>query len=210
MARGAAALAAVGGVHLLRGPLGDLWTRFARCALHVRWIPGHRPWPDPAVGLWPMDGVASQLDRPAAGWHPEAAHAPQILHASVDERGGQWLSLDGRVEDVALMALTRTPAAMALVRASASMAHAGIHRSLIPSRRSLDVGSPMRSRLSFTSPKSFVLEETRLSDSLRTSMGLELASSKLFNFTGFWLEGMRHSVITWRTYSASSRPSLTA
>lgn len=35
---------------LCRGPFGDLWCHFARCAVMVRWVPSHPDAPDPSIG----------------------------------------------------------------------------------------------------------------------------------------------------------------
>lgn len=43
-----------GASHLARGPLGDLWCRFARCAAATRWAPNHRDAPD-LSNLGPKD-----------------------------------------------------------------------------------------------------------------------------------------------------------
>lgn len=51
VACGAAAMDAGCGAALLGGPMADLWARY----VVVRWVPSHRPAPDPSLGLGAWD-----------------------------------------------------------------------------------------------------------------------------------------------------------
>lgn len=88
VARGVATIAAGGEPDLARGPLGDLWTRFARCAVEVRWVPSHRDAPDPSVwlkGTQPFWLKRTQLPRdcPTERVRPRRACNPPSVRAAI-------------------------------------------------------------------------------------------------------------------------------
>lgn len=68
VARGAAAVEAARGACLLAGPLGDRSRRYVRRTVIVRWVPYHRPRPDPSFesGLWDWLGNIVAGDASAA------------------------------------------------------------------------------------------------------------------------------------------------